>query len=866
MKQVSKILLLFFVVGFFNQSACTDYKEVNECPAIILVDGQEEIVVDEVVQAFIVGLVEKKIKNEVTVNPDDISLQALIRCCDRLEEKKDLLCVNDLLEAYPLLVEGYNELLGESTKAPRQGNPHNGVAGPATCDLSGIRALLNALSTQLTTCCAQIQADFAQTFSILFDINQSLSTINTAAILIEEATNTLTVVVNALVQSATSIVATVSLLESTVSTLTALVSEIVISQQGTFTALNACCTNISNDFQATWTILASLSTTITTAISNNSTTTIITNGFNGTFTALNACCTNITNEFQQTWTILAGFNGTFTAINALASACVVTPLTAGTNITQPGYYCLSNDIVGSFTITANNVVLDLNSHAVSTGGIFVLTGTNRTIKNGNINNSNNGIVLTSNTNTEINNISFTNCPAVSAITATSSIGTAILNVYVQNCLRGVSNTNDISLLINNLTIENSLHVGITLTSCNQGILSDVIINNGSSYGISLTSPVATKVSASTINQCVGVGVDVVGTALECVFDHVACTNMSLLNSGFRFANLQNSLLDSCVVNNATGFASIGINHLAGFYNTFKSCVIKNITATSGVTGIFSDGTTPGSNIFSDCVVMNLSGAGSTLNTVGFQANAANNEFYNCVVNGLTKAGASTSLVGFLIAGGDTILTNCSAVNLSGTTIVDGFNISSANSVCRGCFVNNITGPSQAIAFLSFIDSTCAEYFDCHVNNVNSSGGISAGFEIVATNNSCTNCSVICTTGAAGSAGFSSLSSELSLDRCNSFNNDIGFNFSGGASTTADLNYCKANRNTDQGFLCSVGTEVVNAAYCIAEYNGGVGFDLNSAAAILYNYAVRNAGGNYNGGIGNVQIVGATVAVGSNLSN
>lgn len=321
MKNVSKFLLLFFLVGSFSQIVPVD----SEKSAVSLDREQEKIAVDEVIQSFMVDLVNKKIKNESDIQSAHGALRALIRCCGQLEENNGSLYVNDLLEAYPLLLEGYSELLQELTKAPREaiGKP---IVGPGACDLTSISQLLNSLEAQLFACCTTINLEFQATFSILN----------------------------------------------------------------------------------------------------------------------------------------ADFVATITTIDAIA-ACFSTSLTVGTIITQPGSYCLANDVSGSFIIVADDVVLDLNGHAVSTGSISVLAGTNRTIRNGYITSAL-GVILTSNNNTAINNVSFTNSPAVSAISSTGSIGTSIRNVYVQNCLNAVSNTNDTTLSIDHLIVENSVGVGIVLTN------------------------------------------------------------------------------------------------------------------------------------------------------------------------------------------------------------------------------------------------------------------------------------------------------------------------------------------------------------------------------------------------------------------
>ena len=174
---------------------------------------------------------------------------------------------------------------------------------------------------------------------------------------------------------------------------------------GTFSALNACCTNINSEFQQTWTILATgfngtfstlsnLTTTVTnhfaatwtilaagfngtfstianineanatfTALADLTTTitndfaatwTILATGFNGTFSALNACCTNINSEFQQTWTILAaGFNGTFSTLPNLTAdfAATWTILAAGFNGTFSALNACCTNITSEFQQT-----------------------------------------------------------------------------------------------------------------------------------------------------------------------------------------------------------------------------------------------------------------------------------------------------------------------------------------------------------------------------------------------------------------------------------------------------------------------------------------------------------------------------------
>ena len=81
-------------------------------------------------------------------------------------------------------------------------------------------------------------------------------------------------------------------------------------------------------------------------------------------------------------------------ILVFVAPCFANPIPSGaglsivapTTITVPGNYRLANDIVGTITIAADNVFLDLENKKITAGfnGIVVSGQTEITIKNGTI--------------------------------------------------------------------------------------------------------------------------------------------------------------------------------------------------------------------------------------------------------------------------------------------------------------------------------------------------------------------------------------------------------------------------------------------------------------------------------------------------
>ncbi len=140
----------------------------------------------------------------------------------------------------------------------------NTLIALVTTEFNSTFTILADLTNTVTTCCVQTQNNFNTTFSLL---NEILSTLTTPTIVITfgaqfDATFT-----------------AIAALENTVT---------------------ACCVQTQNDFNATWTILNSITTGIVDIRADIA-------DLKGTVTA---CCAQTQQDFDNTWTILAAIENT----------------------------------------------------------------------------------------------------------------------------------------------------------------------------------------------------------------------------------------------------------------------------------------------------------------------------------------------------------------------------------------------------------------------------------------------------------------------------------------------------------------------------------------------------------------------------
>jgi len=152
-----------------------------------------------------------------------------------------------------------------------------------------------------------------------------------------------------------------------------------------FTALDGVIDVVCDKFVGTWTLIADIQETVT------------------------ECCQDLKEDFRETWTILQKINDSLGCENLIFQSDI--PLV----ITQPGLYCLAEDISSSATIIidvqTDDAVIDLQMNTISGDGNnsaiqFAPSQANLNVKNGSIINASLGIDGEDNTSVLIQNIIF----------------------------------------------------------------------------------------------------------------------------------------------------------------------------------------------------------------------------------------------------------------------------------------------------------------------------------------------------------------------------------------------------------------------------------------------------------------------------
>jgi len=206
-------------------------------------------------------------------------------------------------------------------------------------------------------------------------------------------------------------------------------------------------------------------------------------------------------------------------ILVFTAQCFANPIPSGaglsivapTTITIPGNYRLANDIVGTITIAADNVSLDLENKKITAGfnGILVSGQTEITIKNGTIENADTaGLFVDDCINVEIVSMDLVgNATGICLLTSTgitvkestcrdnTDDGIALNNsvdcVIVENkCFNNESGIKLLNGSLNNQIYKNSCNDnsshGIFLVgSCNNNIISENNCNGNSTSGVLL---------------------------------------------------------------------------------------------------------------------------------------------------------------------------------------------------------------------------------------------------------------------------------------------------------------------------------------------------------------------------------------------
>ena len=272
------------------------------------------------------------------------------------------------------------------------------------------------------------------------------------------------------------------------------------------------------------------------------------------------------------------------ALSALESPCAATSIMMPTTITQPGIYCVANNIAGSITISSSMVSLDLNGYQISMG-ITVTDGLNNVaILNGTVLGGSPGILVQA------------GCSDI-----------RIQRVLVQDGTNGIRFEG-----VNGGTIEHC-----TLTASMTGL---TLINS------SRINVVHTVATANTY-----AGFDLVAsstnTFIECKAISTGQGNTQITNNfvfGFVSTDGHSNIFENCIANTTVALSTVDAQSIvAGFaLRGLESCT-KIIGSESTNAQASSDGVTVPCGIF-------IEGTLDTINSVTGAFNSATMSIVNAI--------------------------------------------------------------------------------------------------------------------------------------------------------------------------------------------------------------------------------------------
>lgn len=465
------------------------------------------------------------------------------------------------------------------------------------------------------------------------------------------------------------------------------------------------------------------------------------------------------------------FNGTFTVL-ASQLACSSHSLKAPTIINTPGTYCLANDVVGTFTINANDVTFDLNGHTIASSdvGILVNSGTNRIIKNGRIDAMAVGGIMASGCDTiSIQNILCTNCGTEFGITQGALIfnnrnsNICIDSLTTNTCANGIllnGSTNQLiqGCSITNSTLNNCFAAGVNATNVQDLIITDGIILGESSTAIFASSITRLQMSNLTLGPSSGTGL-VLFSCSDVTAQNIDANNV--FATGYNILIANKLTMQNCSATDIIGIqdrtAGFALSQITNGY--FDSCLVQNI-----ITDSLSEG----------FVV----------------ANSSDIIFKNCATESI-KASAENAF-GFLLEG-------------------------SSNIAIQNCIASDIESPlATAYGFQALDDCSYITFDHCIATSCSSQNG--AGFSLQSIDSNLTECLA---TACTGTAGYLIQTGTTSLQYCQAnYNTGDGFLYQSGASLTGN---CLAFNNQGVGFNIVGGIHIGyhNAAFSNVtnQYNG-----------------------------------------------
>jgi hypothetical protein len=529
-----------------------------------------------------------------------------------------------------------------------------------------------------------------------------------------------------------------------------------------------CCADlkatISSDFNQTWTILNDIKNTLTTSLN-----------LTGVYTTLADLKATVSTDFQQTWTILNSIAG---SLCCNTSSCIVT----GTVITAPGTYCLATDVLGTITIAANDVILNLNGK-VLTAQIYGINATNQTnivVKNGVIQNATaSGILVSTCTSVSMQDIlfrgAFTNAIQIdnsSCLDLSNIYGCNI--VFNDNAFIRCANSQNVSM--NNCGISGSSFT-ISFTTFSFFNCIDIKMFNIQDLQTATPGLAGQFYSSLLFESCTNVFIDT-AKILSTVFNNGASINRLYVVPIFSLNSAVLSIRNSLIENSSYGAGngglvspvcllgssdiildgirvadnnSINVNGLLANNHQFipffldrsssfflSQCeTVRNSSQRSVGQRDFliSSGGTNNSGVLKMCSSNSNFKSGTAITTpnsqFGFDISATGSEIIldSCAVQQNDFSLVPLDQNAFRLTGTGFIVRNCFAARNSGSRAMIGFLIQGQNLTLDDCFsVENVSTSTFSTAYgFSFIESS-----SCVVQNSlakNNRGATSIGFNI-----------------------------------------------------------------------------------------------------------------------------------------
>jgi len=271
-------------------------------------------------------------------------------------------------------------------------------------------------------------------------------------------------------------------------------------------------------------------------------------------------------------------------------------------ITQPGEYCLAQDVVGSVGIQANGVSINLNFYTINAGGIFITRHSDIKISNGSIANSSGaGVSALDAESIELSNLNIfgqandsvrmidTGNVKIQDVNFSDGNGHALAlytchNINIGSCtFMGYGNCDNLAVLelinCSNVLVqgvdatENCAEGIIVLQSSNSVIVSDSILNNNNDGGGGIllygTCTDCTLIRCESNGGFFGIAALPSGSFTNLSFIECACANN---HTSFVIENGVCCLVQDCrAINNAFGFVDFSDSLTTTYIGNLAQC-------------------------------------------------------------------------------------------------------------------------------------------------------------------------------------------------------------------------------------------------------------------------------------------------------